>query len=121
MLGYAVALAVLAPGPITIQRVVGAIVLYLNIALFFATVYRAISDIEPAAFSGLSDGAEGPRGVAAIIYFSFVTLTSTGYGDLLPIYPPARSVATLEAVIGQLYPATLLAWLVAQHIQGQRR
>ena len=121
VLSYAVARAVLAPGPITTHRVLGAIVLYLNIALFFATAYRAISDIEPTAFNGLSDSAEGPRGFAALIYFSFVTLTSTGYGDLLPINPIARSLANLEAVIGQLYPATLLAWLVARHLEDKRR
>lgn len=121
VLAYAVARAVFAPGPITTHRVLGAIVLYLSVALFFATIYRAIGDIDPTAFSGLGDGVEGPRGHAAIIYFSFVTLTSTGYGDLLPINPLARSLANLEAVTGQLYPATLLAWLVARHLEDQRR
>jgi hypothetical protein len=47
-----------------------------------------------------------------LIYFSFATLTTTGYGDVFPVHPIARSLCNLEAVIGQLYPATLLARLV---------
>lgn len=50
-----------------------------------------------------------------LVYFSLTTLTSTGYGDILPVHPAARSLANLEAVIGQLYLAILLARLVSQH------
>jgi hypothetical protein len=50
-----------------------------------------------------------------------VTLTSTGYGDILPINPFARSLVNLESVIGQLFPATLLARLVAQSLAGPRQ
>jgi len=49
-----------------------------------------------------------------------VTLTTTGYGDVVPLHPFARSLATLEAVIGQLFPATLLARLVTLELQGRR-
>jgi hypothetical protein len=61
---------------------------------------------------------EGPRVsrnpalASNLIYFSFVTLTTTGYGDVFPLHPIARSLCNLEAVIGRLYPATLLARLV---------
>jgi Ion channel len=121
VLGYVVARAVFAPGPVNTHRILGAIVLYLNLALSFSTIYRLIWDIAPDAFTGLSDGAEGPRGFAALVYFSLVTLTSTGYGDVLPINPFARSLANVESVIGQLYPATLLARLVTQHLERDRR
>ncbi len=50
------------------------------------------------------------------IYFSFVTLTTVGYGDIAPVHPFARSLCNVEAVIGQLYPATLLARLVSLEI-----
>jgi hypothetical protein len=46
-----------------------------------------------------------------IFYLSFVTLTTTGYGDIVPMHPLARSLCNVEAIIGQLYPATLLARL----------
>ena len=54
-------------------------------------------------------------------YFSFVTLTTVGYGDILPVHPLARSLANLEAIIGQLYPATLLAGLWPFEIEDRRR
>jgi hypothetical protein len=119
VLGYVVARAVFAPGPVNAHRILGAIVFYLNLVLLFSTAYRLVLDIVPEGFSGLSDRVEGPKGFAALIYFSFVTLTSTGYGYVLPLHPFARSLANLESVVGQLYPATLLARLVAQHLQGQ--
>src|SRR5207248_10684651 len=103
------------------HRILGAVVLYLNLALFFSSAYRLILDIAPDGFSGFPDGMRGSRGFASVIYFSFVTLTSTGYGDILPINPFARSLANLESIIGQLYPATLLARLVSQHVGAQRR
>jgi hypothetical protein len=121
VLGWVVARAVFAPGPVNSYRVLGAIVLYLNLALFFSSVYRVTLDIAPDAFTGFPDGVDGPRGFAATIYFSFVTLTSTGYGDILPVNPFARSLANLESIVGQLFPATLLARLVAQSLEGQRR
>jgi hypothetical protein len=55
-----------------------------------------------------------------LIYFSFVTLTSTGYGDVFPVHPVARSLCNPETIIGQLYPATLLARLVSWEIEGRR-
>ena len=55
---------------------------------------------------------DSPALASDLIYFSFVTLTTTGYGDVFPLHPIARSLCNLEAVIGQLYPATLLARLV---------
>jgi hypothetical protein len=51
-------------------------------------------------------------GPSNLIYFSFVTLTTTGYGDIFPVHPIARSLCNLESIFGQLYPATLIARLV---------
>ena len=55
-----------------------------------------------------------------LVYFSFVTLTSVGYGDIIPLHPVARSLANVEAIIGQLYPATLLARLVTLELESRR-
>lgn len=60
------------------------------------------------------------RTPASCFIFSLTTLTSTGYGDILPVHPLARSLANLEAVIGQLLLAVLLARLVSQH-NGENR
>ena len=56
-----------------------------------------------------------------MIYFSFVTLTTVGYGDIVPIHPVARSLCNLELIIGQLYPATLLARMVSLEIEARRQ
>jgi hypothetical protein len=55
-----------------------------------------------------------------LLYFSFSTLTTVGYGDITPLHPMARDIANLESVLGQLYPATLLARLVSLEIEHRR-
>ena len=74
----------------------------------------------PNAFNGLVL-EDNQKMASSLIYFSFVTLTSTGYGDIYPVHPVARSLCNLETIIGQLYPATLLARLVTLEIEGRRR
>jgi Ion channel len=110
-LGWAVAGVVFAPGRVTYHHVMGAILLYLVIAVSFVPLLAFVGSLIPHAFSGISM-QDNPALASGLIYFSFVTLTTTGYGDVYPLHPIARSLCNLEAVIGQLYPATLLARLV---------
>jgi hypothetical protein len=110
-LGWAVAGVVFAPGRVTYHHVMGAVLLYLTIAVSFVPLFAFVGSLIPKAFSGISM-QDNPALAGSLIYFSFVTLTTTGYGDVFPIHPVARSLCNLEAVIGQLYPATLLARLV---------
>jgi Ion channel len=111
-LGVVVARAVFEPGRITYYRVVGAVLLYLIIGLTFVALYGFVLMATPQAFTNLP-ALHGDFAVAGdLIYFSFVTLTTTGYGDITPLHPYARSLANIEAIIGQIYPATLLARLV---------
>jgi hypothetical protein len=56
-----------------------------------------------------------------LLYFSFTSLTTMGYGDITPVHPLARSLANLEALIGQLYPAILIARLVSMEIESSAR
>jgi hypothetical protein len=114
--GYVVARALFAPGPVTLHRVIGAVVLYLTLALAFATMYRVVLDAIPNALQGIELGGDEVQTFSSMVYFSLVTLTSTGYGDILPIHPVARSLANLESIVGQLYPATLIAALVTQRL-----
>jgi diacylglycerol kinase len=119
-LSFVIAGAVFGPGRVTLHRFQGAIVLYMNFALFFFTIYRLIDVLSPGAFKGLGQiGAEHGSG-AALLYFSFSTLTTTGFGDIAPLHPLARNLANLESVIGQLYPATLLARLVSLELEHRR-
>jgi hypothetical protein len=94
---------------------------YLILGVIFALVYASISEIDAGAFnppvaaetapSGVDSGAKTPR-LAQWVYFSFVTLTTVGYGDITPVGPAARSFAILEALIGQFFVAVLVARLV---------
>jgi hypothetical protein len=118
-LSAVVARAVFAPGRVTFHRVIGAVLLYLNIGLIFVALFAFVVLFVPDAFTGLGS----PQGYFAIagklIYFSFVTLTTTGYGDIVPLHPYTRSLANIEAIIGQLYPATLLARLVTLELASR--
>jgi hypothetical protein len=106
---------------VTLHRVQGAIVLYMNIALFFFILYRLVTLLVADAFTGLPEsGAEHGSG-AALLYFSFGTLTTATFGDIAPVYPLARNLANLEAMIGQLFPATLLARLVSLELSHRRQ
>jgi len=104
-----------------IERV-GVGIVYLILGLVFAHLYGLLNVLVPEAFanvpSGLNAHAVFYRG--HLLYFSFETLTTTGYGDIVPLHPVARSLANLESVIGQLFPATLLARLVSLELQGRR-
>jgi hypothetical protein len=113
--------AVFGPGKVTFHRVIGAVLLYLNIGLIFAAMFCFIALLVPNAFTGLAPLQDDLAVATNLIYFSFVTLTSVGYGDIVPLHPVARGLANVEAIIGQLYPATLLARLVTLEIEHRRR
>ncbi|HEY3912289.1 MAG TPA: potassium channel family protein [Stellaceae bacterium] len=120
-LSWDVAHAVYAPGRITFQRLQGAFVLYLNRGTIFASAFHLIWDLSPGAFTNVGTPARGPSEIALMLYFSFTTLTSTGFGDIVPVNPFARSLANLEAVLGQLYLATTVARLVTLELADRRR
>ena len=94
------------------DRITGAVVLYLLIGLVWAVAYGILDEHSPGAFTG-AGSEEGEYGLGRWVYFSFVTLTTVGYGDISPVARAARSLAMLEALIGQLYPAVILARLVS--------
>jgi hypothetical protein len=97
-------------GAVTFHRIQGAVAAYLVLGVLWAEAYGLVALLRPGAFSGSVDLGQGRHGW---LYFSFVTLTTVGYGDIAPVHPAARSLAILEAVTGPLYLAVLLARLVA--------
>jgi hypothetical protein len=119
-LTWVVAHAVYAPGRITFRRLQGAAVLYLSLATIFASVYALIWERSPGAFTNLVAEAGGPQEIGVMLYFSLTTLTTTGYGDIVAVDPLARSLANLEAVIGQFYLAITVARLVTLELADRR-
>ena len=117
-LGAVVAQAVFRRGSVTYHRIIGAILLYLIIALAFGTLFIFVGLSLPDAFKGITF-EDSPALANSVFYLSFVTLTSTGYGDIVPVHPIARSLCNIESIIGQLYPATLLARLVTLELRDR--
>jgi hypothetical protein len=101
------------PGPITAVRIQGAIAVYLLFGISWAYGYVIVMNLNPHAFQSTIGLTQSP---AEWMYFSFVTLTTLGYGEITPLSTPARSLAIGEALTGQLYLAVLLARLVAMGI-----
>jgi hypothetical protein len=117
---YLLGHAVLAPGEITRHRVLGAVALYLGLGMAFAGAQHLFWQLVPGSLANIPSETHS-KANGAILYFSFVTLTSVGYGDIVPVHPFARALSNLEAIIGQLYPATLLARLVTLELERRRR
>ena len=103
------------PGPVTHHRIQGAIAVLLLLGLVWANAYELLHLIHPDAFSGAVGNAPG---APTWIYYSFVMLTTMGYGDITPVHPIARSLAISEALSGQLYIAVTLARLMALHVSA---
>ncbi len=111
---------VLAPGRVTMRRIEAAVIAYLLIGVIFAGTFDMVATLAPGSFTGDGYDPNQPRQHGDFIFFSFVTLTSTGYGDFIPINPVARSLAILEAMCGQFFLAVVLARLVSLEIAGRR-
>jgi Ion channel len=103
----------LAAGRINVHRVLGAIAAFLLIGLAFSQLHRLVAMHADGAYLMLGQPADYGAIVTKLGYYSFVTLTSLGYGDITPAHPFARALATLQALIGVLYPVALLGWLVS--------
>ncbi len=100
------------------EVIFAAVVVYLLMGVLWAFVYGAVEQIQPNSFSGIADAIGDKRFV--FLYYSFVTLTTLGYGDISPITSVASSMAILEAIIGQLYLVVQIAWLVGLRVSQQR-
>jgi hypothetical protein len=105
-------------GPVTWYRIQGAVAFYLLLGLAWAFAYELVEVRWPNAFVPTSSATMNQNGdpTARFVYFSFCTLTTVGYGDITAMHPLARSLVTLEALIGQLFPAILLARLVSMEL-----
>lgn len=110
---------VLFTGPIDGNKIIGAVCIFLLLGLIWATLYMMIAHFNPQAFYGLEPGAWYEI-FPDLVYFSFVSLTTLGYGDIGPAAPLARFLTFMEAIVGQFYIAILVASLVGIRISNQQ-
>lgn len=96
-------------GHITVRTLLGAVDVYLQIGIAFSFIFQAFFHFYPDSFTGLSEFNR-----ASFDYFSFVTLTTLGYGDALPVNPFIRNVAVVEAVLGQVFLVVVVAQVVTR-------
>jgi voltage-gated potassium channel len=110
---------VLRSGRVTADKIYAAICVYLLIGYAWSFVYSVVEQLYPGSFSAsnepIASYAFGARSLQ-MRYFSFLTLTTVGYGDIIPRSPAARTFAVIEAIMGQMYLAVLVARLVGLHI-----
>ncbi|MCP4200869.1 MAG: two pore domain potassium channel family protein [bacterium] len=111
--------SVLRSGPVTGDKIAGAIAVYLLLGLIWALLYGLVAIIDPASFRLPADlvfDTGIPGSEYAFIYYSFVTLTTLGYGEISPANHWSQTFAWMEAVTGQLFLAILIARMVGLHI-----
>jgi hypothetical protein len=95
----------------------GAIVVYLLIGFLWSFIYALLESLHPGSFTHMSERIFGHR---PFVYFSFVTLTTLGFGDITPQTPLAQSFTILEAIIGQMYLIIQVSWLVGLYVAHTR-
>jgi voltage-gated potassium channel Kch len=102
---------VLLTGSVDVNKIVGSVALYILLALIWAIFYTMLLEVSPEAMKGVEAGP-WYENMNLMTYFSFVTLTTLGYGDISPATPLAQVLVILEAVTGMFYLAIIVASLV---------
>jgi hypothetical protein len=120
LLAVVVARRVFRDGDVRLHRILGAVALYLILGLTWSFAYEWLAIVDPGAFAFNVHPVTPAERTSELLYFSFVTLTTVGYGDITAVHPLARSLAMLEALVGQLFIAITLARLVALEVGRPR-
>jgi len=102
---------VLFTGAVDGNKIIGAICIYMLLAMIWAMLYLLIAQALPGSFNGVPQ-APWLENFSAATYFSFVTITTLGYGDISPVLPLARFLVTMEAIVGVFYMAIVVASLI---------
>lgn len=107
-------------GDITFHRIQGAVAVYMIVGLIFSKAYHLIFLLDPHAFSmpALQESVESFY--SRFIYFSYVTMTTLGYGDIIAINMGAKSLVMIEGLIGQLFPAIMITRLVTLELEYRK-
>ena len=104
---------------VTRDVIIAAVVIYLLMALLWSNAYAILAFYQPGSFVYQEGLARDSR--QFFLYYSFVTLTTLGFGDITPLTEKAKSLTILEAIIGQVYLVVVLAWLVGMHVSRKSK
>ncbi len=115
LLVYAFVLQLVTSTEVNRNVIAGTLCLYLVIGLFWGACYNLLHALNNEAFSGNLVELANVSKIHVFNYFSMVTLTTLGYGDITPQIPGAAALCQMEAIIGQFFTAVLVAWLVGMY------
>ena len=101
------------------EIIFAAIAIYLILAIMWSFNYSLLDHLQPGSFDIPESQIRESGNI--FLYFSFVTITTLGYGDVTPLSDQAIALATLEAIIGQIYLVVVVAWLVGMHVSRKSR
>jgi hypothetical protein len=104
---------------VTKDTIAGAAAVYMLFALMWSFLYAVLDLVRPGSFAISAAQTLGEGNI--FLYYSFVTITTLGYGDITPVTYIATSLAVLEAVVGQLYLVVLVAWLVGMYVSRKAK
>ncbi|HEY5746168.1 MAG TPA: ion channel [Chryseolinea sp.] len=121
---YIIALVVsqiFAGGIITTKKIAGGVAAYVLLGLIWGSLYFTLYLLQPDSFQYGGERIQSDEALKHLSYFSFVTLTTIGYGDITSVGSTARVLVMLEGLLGQLFPAVFIAKLVSQQIEDSKR
>ena len=104
---------------VTTEIIFAAVVVYLLMAMLWADLYRLLETFTPGSFEMPGGQIQNDR--ILFVYFSLVTITTLGYGDMTPVTDQAAGLASVEAITGQIYLVVLVAWLVGMHVSKRSK
>lgn len=120
ILVYLVLHHVFKEGPVNFYRIQAAIVIYLIMGIIWATMYELIYKINAGSFEFIDIAKPSENTFSQFLYFSFVTLSTLGYGDVIPVANVARSLVIFQGMFGMLYPVVMIARLVSMEVEHSK-
>jgi len=111
---------ILFEGKVDTNKIIGSLSLYLLLGLIWTTLYLILIQIDPTAFSGI-DAGNWKQNFSQVAYYSFVTLTTLGYGDILPVNRVAQFFVYMEAIMGVFYMAIIVSSLISLRLASLER
>lgn len=112
---------IFAGGTITVNKIGGGVAVYVLLGHLWASIYVTIYIIDPAAFQYGGEVIQSDEALKHLSYFSFVTLTTIGYGDITAVSSVARPLVMMEGLLGQLFPAIFIAKLVSLQLEHAKK